>query len=241
MNPHPPANWRGRALKGLLFDLDGTLLDTAADIARALNRAFAERGWPPLAVSAVTRMIGRGSPILIERAAASLDLELSADDKEVLVERFFEHYGALEETDESDATAYPGVAATLKALHAAGLKVAVVTNKQHRFATALLARLDLLDSVDVTVGGDTCERRKPDPQPLLFACEALGLTAADVLMIGDSINDVTAARAAHIPVLCVPYGYNEGRDPRTLQCDAMIDTLADIPALIWTDPASGAT
>ena len=86
--------------------------------------------------------------------------------------------------------------------------------------------------IDLIVGGDTCERRKPDPQPLLFACGSLGFAAAEALMVGDSINDVGAARAAGIPVVCVPYGYNEGRDPRTLDCDAMVETLAELPALV---------
>jgi phosphoglycolate phosphatase len=150
-----------------------------------------------------------------------------------MVERFFEFYGALEESNESDAQPYPGVAATLRLVHEAGLSVAVVTNKQERFAKALLHRLDLAGFVDLVVGGDTCERRKPDPQPLLFACSHLKLTPAQVLMVGDSVNDVTAARAAAIPVVCVPYGYNEGQDPRSLKCDVMIDTLADLPALLW--------
>ncbi len=229
-----PAAWRGQRLNAVLFDLDGTLLDTAADIARALNRAFTERGWQPLRVADVSRMIGRGSPILIERAAASLGHSMTANEQAIVLQRFFDHYGALEESNESDAKPYPGVPETLAKLHAAGLKIAVVTNKQHRFADALLHRLDLIGSVDVVVGGDTCERRKPDPQPLLFACQSLDVASAQALMVGDSVNDVTAARAAHIPVVCVPYGYNEGKDPRSLQCDAMIDTLADLPALLWS-------
>jgi len=221
-------------LGAVLFDLDGTLLDTAADIARALNRTLAERGWAPLPVSDVARMIGRGSPILIERAAAAQGQALSETDQAAMVERFFEHYGALEEADESDAQAYPGASDTLRTLHESGVRVAVVTNKQHRFAKALLERLDLMRWVDVVVGGDTCERRKPDPQPLLFACESLAVPASQALMVGDSINDVSAARAANIPVVCVPYGYNEGKDPRTLACDAMIDTLAGLPKLLWS-------
>jgi phosphoglycolate phosphatase len=231
--PRAQASWRGRRVSGVLFDLDGTLLDTAADIARALNRAFDERGWQSLPVSAVSRMIGRGSPILIERAAAAGGHALSVAEQAAILERFFDHYGALEESNESDARPYPGVVETLKLVHQAGLKVAVVTNKQQRFATALLHRLDLSGWVDVVVGGDTCERRKPDPQPLLFACEALSIAAEDTLMVGDSVNDVTAARAAQIRVMCVPYGYNEGRDPRSLQCDVMLDTLADLPGLLW--------
>lgn len=229
-----PAAWRGKPLRGVLFDLDGTLLDTAADISRALNAAFAERAWQPLAPGEVSRMIGRGSPMLIERAAASLGQPLTDGDKALLLERFFHHYEVQEESNESDAAPYAGGPETLRTLHDAGLRVAVVTNKQHRFAKALLERFELMQSIDLLVGGDTCERRKPDPQPLLFACELLGFAPSAALMVGDSINDVTAARAALIPVVCVPYGYNEGRDPRSLACDAMLDTLADLPALLWS-------
>jgi phosphoglycolate phosphatase len=228
------AKWQGRPLHGVLFDLDGTLLNTAADIARALNRTMAERNWPPLPVSDVARMIGRGSPILIERAAAALGQRLSAALQSAMVERFFEFYGALEESNESDAAAYPGVPETLRTLHEAGLSIAVVTNKQQRFAKALLHRLELAGWVHLVVGGDTCERRKPDPQPLLYACSTLQLDPGAVLMVGDSVNDVSAARAAAIPVVCVPYGYNEGQDSRTLQCDALIDTLAALPPLLWS-------
>lgn len=229
----PVAAWRGRALRGVLFDLDGTLLDTAADITRALNQTLAERGWSPLPVADVARMIGRGSPILIERAAAILGQTVSSADRAQMVSRFFDFYGALEETNESAAITYPDVPETLRMIHGAGLRVAIVTNKQARFAKALLHRLELSDFVDLVVGGDTCERRKPDPQPLLFACTALELQPEEVLMVGDSVNDVSAARAAGIPVVCVPYGYNEGEDPHTLKCDAMIDTLKGLPPLLW--------
>ena len=108
----------------------------------------------------------------------------------------------------------------------------MVTNKQHRFAAALLERLGFSDWVDVVVGGDTCARRKPDPQPLLFACESLRVAPSESLMVGDSVNDVQAARAAGIPVVCVSYGYNEGRDPRTLDCDVLVDSLAELPGLL---------
>jgi len=217
----------------VLFDLDGTLLNTAADIARALNRALDEAGWLPFAVADVSRMIGRGSPMLIQRAAAARGQELSAAARDSLLERFFHHYGELEERGESDAQAYPGVADTLRQLHEADLRLAVVTNKHRRFADALLQRLDLMRWVDALIGGDTCERRKPDPQPLLFACESLAVSPDEALMVGDSVNDVHAARAAPMPIVCVPYGYNEGQDPSTLKCDAMIATLAELPALLW--------
>lgn len=231
--PKPAASWCGRPLRAVLFDLDGTLLDTAADIALALNRALDEAGWDPLAVADVSRMIGRGSPMLIQRAAAARGQILDPAAQASMLERFFHHYEDLEERGESAAKPYPGVAGTLRRLHESGLRLAVVTNKHRRFAAALLERLELMRWVQVLVGGDTCERRKPDPQPLLFACESLAVSPGEVLMVGDSINDVHAARAAPMPIVCVPYGYNEGQDPRSLPCDAMIGTLAELPGLLW--------
>jgi phosphoglycolate phosphatase len=228
----PVAHWRGQALAAVLFDLDGTLLDTAADIALALNRALAEHGWSALPESEVRLMIGRGAPMLIRRAADAQRRTLDEATHAVVLERFFHHYGALQEHDECAAQPYGGVTDALRQVHAAGLRTAVVTNKQQRFALGLLRRLGLSDWIDVVVGGDTCERRKPDPQPLLFACESLRVAPAQALMVGDSINDVQAARGAGIPVVCVPYGYNEGQDPRALPCDALLDTLADLPAML---------
>jgi phosphoglycolate phosphatase len=224
--------WRGRSLEAVLFDLDGTLLDTAADIAEALNRALAERGWHPIAAGEVRRMIGRGSPMLMERAAAFQGRQLDEGEKAAMLERFFHHYGFLEESGEFKAVPYPGAGECLRALHEAGLRIAVVTNKHERFATGLLQALGLRDWVDRVVGGDSYPRRKPDPAPLLFACEQLGASAARALMVGDSINDVQAARGAGIPVICVPYGYNEGEDPRLLPCDGFVESLADLPGLL---------
>jgi phosphoglycolate phosphatase len=216
----------------VLFDLDGTLLDTAADIALALNRAIAEFGWEPVAAAATRTLIGRGGPILVQRAAELQGRSLEAATQAAIVERFFHHYGALQQTDECAAQPFPGAAAGLLALHAAGLRTAIVTNKQRRFAISLAERLGLSGGIDVYVGGDSCARRKPDPMPLLFACESLGVAPHRALMVGDSINDVQAARGAGIPVICVPYGYNEGMDPRSLPCDLLIDSLDELPALL---------
>jgi phosphoglycolate phosphatase len=233
------ARWRGQPIEAVLFDLDGTLLDTAADIALALNRTVAEYGWNPAAQDDVRRMIGRGSPILIERTAAAQGRTLDEALQAAMVERFFHHYGALQEKNEFAALPYPGVRESLQYLHGAGLRTGVVTNKQQRFARGLLELLELIAWVDLVVGGDSCERRKPDPQPLLFACERLGVPPERTLMVGDSINDVKAARGANIAVVCVPYGYNEGQDPRELPCDALIDTLADLPGLLMPGARPG--
>ena len=232
MHNSKDVRWRGQRLAGVLFDLDGTLLDTAADIALALNRTMIEYGCEPLTEDDVRRMVGRGSPILIERAAAAQGRKLDDAAQAAMLEGFFHHYGELEESNEDRARPYPGAAESLHAVHRAGVRTAVVTNKQHRFADSLLRRLGLAGWVDVVVGGDTCVRRKPDPQPLLFACESLQVPLSESLMVGDSVNDVEAARAAGIPVVCVSYGYNEGRDPHTLDCDSLLDSLADLPAQI---------
>lgn len=226
------AQWHGTALQAVLFDLDGTLLDTAGDIALALRRAFADRGFAAPTEAEVRRMIGRGAPMLVERATAARGLAIDAAAKADLVERFFHHYGRLQDEDECAAQPYPGARTALQALHAADLPLAIVTNKQQRFAQGLLKRLDLAPYVKIVVGGDTCERRKPDPQPLQWACAQLGAATARALMVGDSVNDVLAARAANMPIVCVPYGYNEGENPRTLPCDALVETLADLPALL---------
>ena len=226
------AQWRGQPLSAVLFDLDGTLLDTASDIALALNRALAEQDCGELAENEVRWMIGRGSPILIERALASQGRTLDTAAQAALLERFLHYYGELEASNEDRAQPYTGVPESLRTIHESGLRTAVVTNKHHRFAASLLERLGLARWVDVVVGGDTCARRKPDPQPLLFACESLRVPAYASLMVGDSLNDVRAARAAGIPVVCVSYGYNEGRAPQTLDCDLLIDSLTELLPLL---------
>jgi phosphoglycolate phosphatase len=224
--------WRGVALHAVLFDLDGTLLDTAGAITAALNQALAERRLGPLCAAQVRAMIGRGGPILIARAVARLGFAMDEADQAALLQRYFLHYERIEAGTEDSARVYPGVGECLEALHRLGLRLAVVTNKQQQFAIGLLRRLGLSEWIQVLIGGDSCERRKPDPQPLQLACEWLQVETARALMVGDSINDVLAARAAGLPVVCVPYGYNEGADPRQLPCDAFVETLAELPSLL---------
>jgi phosphoglycolate phosphatase len=224
--------WRGHAVHAVLFDLDGTLLDTVEDITLALNRALTEAHLATLATDQVRDLIGRGVPTLITRAIKRLGATVDPVAQASLLERFYFHYGRLHMLDECNASVYPGVAEGLGELHRLGLRLAVVTNKQKHFAVDLLNRLGLSDWIDVVVGGDSCERRKPDPQPLQFACAALHVEPSEALMVGDSVNDVLAARAARLPVVCVPYGYNEGNDPCALACDAFIETVADLPALL---------
>ena len=232
MNDIAPRYWKNLPVHGILFDLDGTLLDTAADMHLALDRAFVDAGAKGPGLSDVRSMIGRGAPMLIERACQAQGLDWSAPQKAQLLQGFLDHYGALHDRQETVAQPYAGVADGLKVLHAEGLKLAVVTNKHHRFACALLEHLELDAYIDLVVGGDTCERRKPDPQPLQWACSKLNLSSDQVVMVGDSTNDVQAARAAAMRVICVPYGYNEGQDPRKLAVDALVESIAHLPGLL---------
>jgi phosphoglycolate phosphatase len=227
-----PAQFRGRPITGVLFDLDGTLLDTAGDIALALNRAVAEFDWPPMPLPEVRQFIGAGGAVLVDRAAARQGHVLSPALRSEIIQRFFHHYGALGESGEYTADPYPGAIDALRELHAAGVHIAVVTNKLHRFSVNVLRLRGLMEWVDCVVGGDTCERRKPDPQPLLYACEKLGMSPQAALMVGDSINDAQAGRAAGIATICVTYGYNEGNDPKSLPCDQLIDSLEVLPGLL---------
>jgi phosphoglycolate phosphatase len=216
----------------VLFDLDGTLLDTVDAITFALNQALAERSLAGLPVSEVRSMIGRGGPMLIERALARLGAALDQSEQASLLERYFQIYEHIESGAEHSARVYPGAADCLRQLHGLQLQLAVVTNKQQHLARGLLARLGLGQWIQVLIGGDSCARRKPDPQPLQVACEAMRVPTSQALMVGDSITDVLAARAAGVPVVCVPYGYNEGNDSRQLPCDGFVDTLAQLPALL---------
>lgn len=222
-----------RPLRAVLFDLDGTLLDTVADIALALNGALGEQGLPGLPAAQVRTFIGRGVPVLIERALARLG---AGGDAGRLLERFHAHYERLDQQGQLQARAFPGVEAGLAALHAAGLKLAVVTNKPARAARDVLCSAQLARWIDVVVAGDSGLAPKPDPAPLLRACEQLAVPPHAALMVGDSRVDVLAARAAGLPVVCVPYGYNEGQDPRALPCDAFVESLAELPALLACAP-----
>ncbi len=232
-------NWRGRVLRAVLWDLDGTLVDTADDIARALNLAFAGRGLAPVPAATVRRLIGRGTPKLISRALELQGAWLDDTAREALFHRFLLQYARMQDEGQATATAYPGALAALTRLATAGVRHACVTNKNTSLALRSLADAGLLASFDLVVGGDTCARRKPAPDPLLHACRELGVPVAAALMVGDSLNDVLAAQAAPMPVVCVPYGYNEGNDPRTLDADAHVESLAELPALLGLHAPTG--
>ncbi len=228
----PDRRRRPEPLEGVLFDLDGTLVDTVGDIALALNRSLAEIGCSPVPDSAVRDRVGRGAPSLIARTLEASGVVTDAEGHDRLHDRFIAHYHALHHEGTTLARAYPGAREALEGLAAAGYRLGVVTNKHRSLAVCTLQAVGLAPLLDVIIGGDSSSRRKPHPDPLYTAARELGLEPSRALMIGDSLNDVAAARAAGMAVWCVPYGYNEGQDPRLLPCDGFIESLAELPGLL---------
>ena len=220
--------------KAVLLDLDGTLLDTAPDLHEAANGMLADLGRPPVVMADIRAYVGRGIPNLVKRLLAG-SLEAADDPAPPPAEAlasFRRHYA---ESNGRRAAPYPGVVEGLGALAAMGLPLACITNKAETFTGPLLERTGLARYFRVVVSGDTLPRAKPDPMPLIWVCGHFDLRPKDMLMIGDSVNDAKAARAAGCPVFIVPYGYNEGRDVRKLDCDAIVATILEATTLI--DPA----
>lgn len=212
-----------RPLRAAIVDLDGTLIDTLGDFSAALDRMLAGLGLPALPRGRVADFIGKGSEHLIRAVLAHVGAPPQ------LYERAYEDYqAAYRVVNGRSAEVYPGAAEGLRLLRAAGLRLACVTNKPGEFARALLQAKGLAAGFDAVFGGDAFERKKPDPLPLLRACDALGAAPAQTLVLGDSRNDAQAARAAGCPVVLVTYGYNHGEPVRSVDADGYVDSLAEV-------------
>ena len=218
-------------IKAVLFDLDGTLLDTLPDLHAATNAMLLDMGQPELPLESVRSYVGRGIPNLIKRAMAD-SLHVSEDGTPASPEAiasFRRHYAR---ENGRQVSVYPGVVAGLDRLKALGLPMGIVTNKADAFIRPLLEQTGIADYFTVLVGGDRLPKVKPDPSPVIWACGRLGFLPQEILFIGDSINDFLSARAAGCPVFLLPYGYNEGRDVREFDADAHIDTVNEALELI---------
>lgn len=214
----------------VLFDLDGTLVDTLGDFGEALNRTLAELGLPGIATADVATRVGKGSEYLVDstlkhviaqqgRALTAIQIEAINQQAQAIYQR---HYG---DVNGKRSRCYPGVLAALSALAAAQVPMVCVTNKPTAYAKDLLRQWDLFALFQHVFGGDAFERKKPDPVPLLRSCDALGTAPERTLMVGDSANDAQAARAAGCPVALVTYGYNHGQPIRSVDADAWTDSL----------------
>ncbi len=212
-----------QAYRGYLFDLDGTLVDTAPDINAAMNVALRGAGLAPVAEALTRHWVGYGARVLMEQA---LDHQNQPHhDLEKLLSDFLRYY---ETHIAGHSRAYPGVTQSLQALKSQGAGLAVVTNKLTRLTVPLLAALELTSLFDIIVCGDTATRPKPAPDPAIFACKALALPVSSVLFVGDSETDVSCARAAGCDVVCVADGYNHGVAAADLGADAIIDSFQDL-------------
>jgi phosphoglycolate phosphatase len=209
-----------------IIDLDGTLVDTLGDFDVALNRMLGDLGLSGVSRGFIEHTVGKGSEHLIRSTLAQVRGDAGLYDQ--AWQRYQHHYLAI---NGDFAPVYPGAAEGVAALKAQGLKLACVTNKPWAFAQPLLAKKGLLSAFDAVFGGDSFERKKPDPLPLLRACEALGSRPSCTLAVGDSSNDAAAARAAGCALVLVRYGYNHGQPLPA--ADAVVDRLdaIDLAAL----------
>lgn len=216
--------------RAVLFDLDGTLLHTAPELAHAANCMLSELGRPAVTEALVASFIGGGIRRTVKAAiAGAMHVEVDA----ALLERglaIFKRAYAGEAGQRT--TAYPGVIEGLERFAAAGMPLGIVTNKAGRFTVDLLQRMGLARYFGAVVCGDTLAVQKPAPEPLWHACAQLQAPAHESLFIGDSKHDVAAARAAGCTVWCVPYGYNEGEPVATLACDRIVSGIAEAAALL---------
>jgi len=213
----------------VLCDLDGTLVDSVPDLAYSANAMLQELGLPQRDPEAARSWVGNGVERFVKRALTG---DMNAEPEGALLdsamEKFRRHYAA---NLSRSSILYPGVEAGLRGLAAAGLQLACVTNKPEPFTSRLIDALGLADFFALVVAGDTTARRKPDPMPLHYAADHFSLDSGQCLMVGDSSNDVVAARAAGFAVACVPYGYNHGADIRDSHPDIVVDDLRQLAAL----------
>ena len=214
-----------RDVDAAIVDLDGTMVNTLGDFAEALNRMLAALALPAIAPQAIENMVGKGSEHLIRSVLAHVG---AADVDAAYGQAWLRYEHHYLQINGQFADVYPGVREGLQALRARGLRLACLTNKPLSFAQPLLAQKGLAPLFERVFGGDSFERKKPDPLPLLKTCEALGTQPARTLMLGDSSNDAQAARAAGCPVVLVSYGYNHGRPVREVDADGFADALTEL-------------
>lgn len=216
--------------KLLIFDLDGTLLDSLLDLTHALNAALTDCHLPTHSAQSVRAMVGNGSLVLCQRAIHATH----QDDKALIErvhERFLYHY---QSSATAHSTTYTGVSDGLLALHQDGFVLALCTNKPSQFVPAIVQKYHW--HFDSIVCGDTLPHKKPNPEPLLHICHTLQISPLDAIMIGDSKNDILAGKSANMPTLGVSYGYNHNEPIQNSQPDAIFDTFADLVAFLLQLP-----
>lgn len=210
----------------VLFDLDGTLVDSVPDLAASLNRTLLAAGKAPVAEDVARTWVGNGAPRLVKRAlTGSMDGEPATAEFEAAIAFFMQDY---QENICVHSRLYPTVSRSLAQLVDAGHTLGCVTNKAAAFTRPLLKKLEIEAYFSIVVSGDDLPDKKPDPAPILYALEKTGFTRKQVIMVGDSVNDISAARNAGVISVGVPYGYNHGQPITAANPDYAIDQIGDL-------------
>jgi len=210
----------------LLFDLDGTLVDSVPDLALAVNQMLIELGLSAYSQDIIRGWVGNGANTLVKRALSG-DADISTDLDELLIKRGLEiFYQTYQSFNCIETRLYPEVIDTLTELKQRGYRLAIITNKPERFITPIIDGLGLNDLFELIIGGDSLEKRKPDPLPLHYACQQLSVNTDQCVMIGDSKNDILAAKAANMQSIALTYGYNYGEDIGIYHSELVIDNFA---------------
>ena len=211
----------------LIFDFDGTLIDSVPDLADATNAMLTTLGKETYPIDSIRNWVGNGSRMLVERALVGkvevLEGELTIEEADHAEQVFFDAYNNI---SGSKTVAYPDVDSGLKKLKDAGYILALVTNKPIRFVPKILQSFGWQDLFAEVLGGDSLPVKKPDPAPLLHVCNALNINPAQAVMIGDSRNDILAGQNANMDTLGLSYGYNYGQDIRELNPTEAFDEFA---------------
>lgn len=214
----------------ILIDVDGTQVDSVPDLAWCADEMMRRLGMPARGEDSVRQWVGNGVERLVRRALID---QLDGEPDEALFQKAYPIYMELYAENTSQRSClYPGVLEALTWMKAQGFKLGCVTNKAEQFTVPLLRDLGIHDFYEIIISGDSLPKKKPDPMPLLHAAEYFGVRPQDSLMIGDSISDVKAARAAGFQIVCMSYGYNHGVDIRTAEPDAVIDSMAELKQLL---------
>ncbi|MBD3669465.1 MAG: phosphoglycolate phosphatase [Gammaproteobacteria bacterium] len=216
--------------KMVLIDVDGTLVDSVPDLAFCVDEMMTQLGLPVRGEDAVRNWVGNGVERLVRRALIN---QLEGEPEDALFEKAYPIFLDLyAENTSKRSVLYPGVREGLDYLKSAGYQLGCVTNKASQFTLPLLKDLGVHDEFAIIICGDTLEQKKPHPLPLLHAAEFFGVKPEQSLMLGDSMSDVKAARAAGFQIVCMSYGYNHGADIRDSNPDAVIDSMAELQGIL---------